>query len=80
MSIEYKILESPNKNGTLTLKIEDDELAFNHTLIHKKEEFEEFGINDTGIEKINDQKIYHINGHVITFKEFRFISKVIENL
>lgn len=80
MSLEYKILESPNKNGVFTIKIDAGKLSFNHSLIHKNEEYEEFGVDDYGFELVNNQKIYHINGHVITFKEFSFISTVIEDL
>ncbi len=80
MSVEYKTLESPNNIGTLTLKIEDNQMSFNHTNIHESEEYEEFGLNDYGIEMINDRKVYHINGHIITYKEFRFINRVIEDL
>lgn len=80
MSIEFRILESPNKNGTLTIKIENAALAFNHTHIHKKDEFEEFEIHDMGIQNINGQKVYHVNGHIITFKEFKFINKVLDDL
>ncbi len=80
MSIEYKTLESPKSIGTLTLKIEDNQLSFNHNHIHERDEYEDFGFDDFGIEMINDRKVYHINGHPISYKEFRFINRVIEDL
>ncbi len=77
MNIEYLELESPHKRGKITLKIEDEHLSFNHTLIHKKEEYEDFGVNDYGIEIVKNHKIFHINGHVITFNEYKFVHSTI---
>lgn len=70
---EYLILESPHKRGVLTLRFEDDQVFFNHTLIHEKDEYEAFDANDYGIEMLNNHKAYHINGHIITYDEYRFI-------
>lgn len=79
MSIEYRILESLKKQGVLTLRIEDGQFAFNHTLYHEKDEYEEFGLTDFGFEIVKDRKIYHVNGQIITYPEFRFVSSVIDD-
>ncbi len=80
MSIEYKILENPSRGGTLTIKIEDNQLSFNHTKIHEKDEFEEFTPDDMGYEMINQKKTFHINGQIISDKEFEFVENIIEDL
>lgn len=79
MSIVFRVLENLNKEGILTIKIEDDICWFNHSMIHTKDEFEEFGVNDFGIVNLNGIEVYHINGHIITNKEYKFILKVFED-
>ncbi len=80
MAIAFKILENPAQKGTLTLKMEDGNLAFNHTLIHNKDVFESFEQHDFGIESINGLEVYHVNGHIITREEYEFIAEVFEEL
>jgi len=79
MSIVYKILESHKNVGVFTIRIEDGKCAFNHSFIHTKDEFEDFEVDDVGIENLNGIQVYHINGHIITYKEFKFITKVLED-
>lgn len=80
MKIEYKTLEGPRKQGNLTIRIDNEQLAFNHTLIHKKDVYEEFVANDIGYEVVNGIKMYHVNGHILTFDEFKYITYIIRDL
>ncbi len=77
---EYKTLENTKKGGILTIRIEAHELAYNHTLIHEKEVFEPFEADDIGLVVVNNCNFYHINGRVITPREFKFIKNIIEDL
>lgn len=80
MKTEFKILEGTNRNGTFTIKIEGTQMSFNHTHIHERNEFEDFEPNNLGHELIKGRIVYHINGHIITLKEFNFLKNVIEDL
>lgn len=80
MNLEYKILESSTKEGVLTVKIENMKLAFNHSLVHNKDDFEDFEHYDCSIVKVKGVNLYHINGRVITLKQYKFVRDIINDM
>ncbi len=81
MGIEFQILEGTKKRGIFTVKIEEGKyFSFNQSLLHNKDYFEEFEPSDVDIEIVNGIEIYHINGQIISFEEFKFVTNIIKEL
>lgn len=77
---EYRILENSAKEGVLTLKLDGVNTSFNHSLVHGKDVFEDFEWDDCGIVEVKGVNLHHINGKVITAKEYKFVREVIQDL
>lgn len=77
---EYRILENSAKDGILTIKINGVNLAFNHSLFHDKDIFEEFDWDDCGVVNVKGLDMHHINGRIISTKEFKFVKDIISDL